>query len=284
MIIRVLGLQIANTELVPLTYYDPGSLAVVVWIRGFGDHCSSCPWRYAYDPERSLSQRYVEVDRILKIAERRKLTNIVFHGGDYVDLGGAKDVSMYIASRGFDLVVKHRMSKPVEKILSARDHISGVVGEVSIFSDDHGDRVLRNIQSIVDEGIYMEIALVDLKPELELSRKLRDVIDGIKALEPAIPINIYGVGIREEYLMLIKKIVKDTCRNTCYILEENLYIYPEHVYCRSCGKVVGKRIHNVIVKPLGSGENGECHSCGFRNYYKLSRTGSRIPLIANINI
>ncbi|MEM0260728.1 MAG: hypothetical protein QXJ51_05150 [Sulfolobales archaeon] len=257
MLRNVVGASISSLELIPLNFYKPGSLALVLYIVSEHNSCRSCPWHEYYGPSRVFDSRDIPASRIYKRFKELEADLLFISGGDILSRIDSLSILKALHSYGIRIGVKH-YSKASFNPDSLR-FLDAVLLEVRALSDlKFVDVFLENLP----EHVHMEMIIDEISENiidrLHETSWFRDLCRNYPRFYKAIYMADKDEKFIERYSYTLSKI----CENQFYIISSHHSFKPDEISCIGCGTHIGVRIDGVVIKPSIDGVT--CPRCGFK--------------------
>lgn len=262
------SVRVTSVEMIPLSYYCTGGLAVLVDFIECPIPCLSCPWGGNLN-RRNARALALRLDELSYLASRYDPDLIFFHGGEPLLKGDLLGVAKRLkAELGARIGVKVNLAafqQSLSLLSEALELFDAVLLEVVLAPSISAFKELRAAAELARlYGTHKEVLLTVFDgvegPQLE---------EALGTLPPMVPVNIVfigSVGARGKVELV------DALRKRGSLIQapfEELMDAASSL-CPSCRRPVILRTSATLVKVLLDGE-GRCAFCGTRVISALSK-------------
>lgn len=257
----IAGASLLSLELLPLTFYRPGTAALALWIWSGSEGikgCSSCPWSPLYDPRSSGNYFSAPVERILKRMRELGVEILFLHGGEPVRKPWFQEAAGELSSKGIFLGAKARIEVAAEN-LERLDLLEALLLEIPAWLGEQGVFEIQRLANFLERrDLYVEVVVTDLAVSGRGVAEILEILGELsRARGRSVPAGFIAQGLDDGEIKSLSKILGGSCR-ACYIIESHQRYRPQEILCPACGKtVVAKRMGALVLPTLL-----ECPSCG----------------------
>ncbi len=252
--------SINSVELIPLTYYRPGGLALTIYVYSGEKGCFSCPWKEYYGSRKSFDLRDISITKIIKRYNELRPDLLFFSGGDLLSKKTGADLIVALKKYGVDIGVKHNASMVISD-RSVFENLDAILIEVNSLTDL--GKISRLIESI-KKSTYIEILVDDIGENIS-ERLLFTVWVKDLCRLGSFAIGFYMADKSERFIESYSSLLQKFCENKYYVITSHHKYIPETINCLYCGASVGRRIDGVVIKKLVNDD--KCPKCGSKIFF-----------------